>query len=660
MKRRDFLKTAAALGGTLGAIPSLSGCNKQQGKICYYQAGEMPVSKLKHLENEFLSVQIFSDASAKITDKANNVNWDIGPVAVQEEGPIDIGHIWVRTKRSFCEQYPGRFIGKPAGNYIDFMLLGRQNQVMGHLVCNPILENDWLIYKIIKIDESLPCLVFPPPVICESLVIPSNIGKWLRKPPAESRFERYFHPFWTDLNMRWFGGIKGSGAWLAILDGGMPDAGAVTVNRSISPAWLKSLGQWSPPFSVRYKFTKGDYVTLAKTYRKWAIENGIFKSLEEKISENSLLKNYIGGRLLSFHQAGPPLKHRDAEDLWLTKEQTQKRATDKMRIDFTYSQVLQAIERAKTLGFKNGPVIIRGWINGGYDASHPDIWPPEPSLGTIEELKQILSLSAPVVAGLHDNYQDMYDTTASFPKGVNRTADGRLMPAGFWAGGQAYAINSRNGLEYAGRNYRQIKSLSPAAIFIDTTTATQMLQSYEKGNELTRAGDLKYKSELLKFFRQQNLLVGSEETADFGIPYVDWFENRHTRTQGESVPLWPLVFHDAAFCGRYISPIMGESRGDFTANYPVWLEDMLWGYFLLFSINPQWKNEQQFKETFHVDDWHRKIATAEMLSHRFLTEDFKVEETVFSSGQAVICNFSDEPRQVEGTTVPAKNYAIKD
>jgi hypothetical protein len=48
-----------------------------------------------------------------------------------------------------------------------------------------------------------------------------------------------------------------------------------------------------------------------------------------------------------------------------------------------------------------------------------------------------------------------------------------------------------------------------------------------------------------------------------------------------------------------------------------------------------------------------------MLSHRFLTEDCKVEETVFEPGITIICNFSNEDRIVEGKKIKAYGYLIE-
>ena len=134
-------------------------------------------------------------------------------------------------------------------------------------------------------------------------------------------------------------------------------------------------------------------------------------------------------------------------------------------------------------------------------------------------------------------------------------------------------MNYRDSLNYAKRNWKKIGTVAPQAMYIDTTTAVQLYQSHEKGNEYSKADDGKYKLELLQFLKQQGLLVGSEQAADFAIPAVDWFETNHRRVAGQSIPLWPLVFHDAAFCTR------GQNDA---AGYPGWLENMLYGAMLFF------------------------------------------------------------------------------
>ena len=47
-----------------------------------------------------------------------------------------------------------------------------------------------------------------------------------------------------------------------------------------------------------------------------------------------------------------------------------------------------------------------------------------------------------------------------------------------------------------------------------------------------------------------------------------------------------------------------------------------------------------------------------MTNHRFLSEDFLVESTEFSSGAAIIVNYAKRAPQVEGKTVEGGGYLI--
>ncbi len=608
---------------------------------------------IKQLENEYMKVVIYSDATADLLDKKTNTKWRMGPVAFEEAGPIDVGHVWQRSGRSICEQYPGRFRGTADGDSIRFTVLGYRLKEMGKFTCDVKLDGPWLVFTLRDIDEGLQSLVFPTPIQSESMVFPRGVGLWLRKPMSERRFWTFF----SHLNMRWFGGLKGvndpeAAGWIAIFTERFADAGVMAAEMSASPGWLKSLGKWSYPRTIRYRFTKGGYVGLAKTYRAWFTAAGLFRSLKEKMKQKPALGNLLGGRILSITQAYPAYTRRWFEDRLRPFDESL--IDGKMRIFVTHSQAGQVIEQAGQLGMKKGLAVLRGWIKGGYDWSHPDIWPPERQLGTIEELKGLCSMAGPIAGGLHDNYQDIYEQCPSFPNGVIRLADGELLAGGYWAGGQAYILNSRNGLKYAERNWERLSTLKPAAMYIDTTTAVQNYESFEPGNTQTRAQDVEQRGRLLKFFSDKGVVLGSEWGADFGIRYLDYASSRHSRAAGESIPLWPLVFHDAVFSVR--SGSAGRQAR------PGWLENMLWGYVVSFRVNgfDGWKEQaEDFKSTFHVDRWNERIGAEEMTEHKFLTDDFAVEQTTFGNGLSIIVNFSGEDRTVDGVVVPGRGYVIR-
>ncbi len=604
---------------------------------------------VKDLENDYMKVVIYSDATADLLDKKTGTKWQMGPVMFQDEGPIDVGHVWQRTERMKPEQYPGRFRGKKAGDSIEFTLLGYYLKEMGTFRCNVKLDGPWLEFRLSEIDEELESLVFPPPIESQSLVFPQGVGQWVREPMSERRFL----PYISRLNMRWFGGLKGDAGWIAIFPDNYADWGVMVARMSASSAWLKSLGKWAYPRTIRYRFTTGRYVGLAKAFRAWAIENGLFKSLTEKMEEKPALRNFLGGRRLSMMQATPAYTRRYFQDT--LRPFDEKMIDGKVRVNITHAQARQIIEEARALGMKKGFAILRGWIQGGYDWSHPDIWPPEEELGTIEGLRDLCSLTGSITVGLHDNYQDIYEQCPSFPNGVVRLANAELLAGGYWMGGQAYILNSGNGLRYARRNWADLSKLNLKLIYIDTTTAVQNYESYDPGNLQTRSQDVEQKSRLLKFFCDKGVVLGSEWGADFGIPYLDYASARHSRVAGESIPLWPLVFHDAVFS------MGGGARG--RAGRPGWLENMLWGYVVSFRVNgfDGWKEQQDdFKSTLHVDRWNERIGAEEMTDHKFLTDDFAVEQTTFGNGLSIVVNFSDTDRTVDGLSVPAYGYVIRE
>jgi len=107
MDRRSFLQLAAGTGlaslgpNSLSAEPGLA---KALARTVAEPQAEPSV--LQELGNEFLKVFLHSDGSASIFDIKNQATWRMGPVAFQEDSPIDRGEVWLRSGRSICEQYP--------------------------------------------------------------------------------------------------------------------------------------------------------------------------------------------------------------------------------------------------------------------------------------------------------------------------------------------------------------------------------------------------------------------------------------------------------------------------------------------------------------------------------------------------------------------------
>ncbi len=526
------------------------------------------------LDNEHLRVMLNDDGSAELFDKSHQSCWSMRPVAYQEDNPVDIGHLWMRIERSQCEQYPGRFRVAVKGDHLRVTVIGPSVSVVGTFTCRYQLDGRDLLFTLLGVDESLPSLIYPPAVVAASLVMPIGVGTWLRRPVNARRIFR----FYSGLNMRWFGGLAPGDdlGWIAIFEQHHEDCGVSLTQSHASPLYLRSLGTWAKasfPRVIRYQFTDGGYVGLAMAFRRFAIAHGLHRSLREKLEQTPALDNLIGGRELNCILGTTHTADRTEDRLQAVPASLCKGPL--ISGTLTSSDVLTIIPEARRLGMKRGMAMLRGWIRGGYDESHPDIWPPETVFGSPEEYCSIVSGTAGLPGGLHDNYGDIYPHVSSFPHGTLRMPDGSPKRGGYWAGGQCYLLDPRDGLEYARRNWQQVRTLAPTKIYSDTITATYMDESFGADSTLSRAQDLAGKQELMRFFKSVGVILGSEEGADFGgaiLGTADTSHRRHCTAESVSISLWPLVYHDAMLCGRHNS-----TPTDMQSATPWHVTNLLWG-----------------------------------------------------------------------------------
>ncbi len=602
------------------------------------------------LDNDAAGIELNEDFSGVLKDHKNGMEWRMMPVCYQENGPLSDDAIWNRQERCYMDRYPSFFKAEAKdGGGLRVTVLDPLRDPRGSFTCRVELEGGWIKFTIEDIEESLPSLIFPPFIESDSLVLPEGIGKWVKQPIPESLF-RMPAAGWR---MRWFGGLRGDNGWIAIAGKGYGESGLYTSRLAACAGWQKTLGRWSPRRSLRIGFSSGGYVGLAKKFRGWAKDNGLFKSLREKIEEVPSVANLIGGRCVAFFQAYTEHKENCLLGMRPIPPEVEKR-DGQTQVLISHRDAAEIIREAKELGMKRGYFNLRGWLDGGYDETHPDVWPAEPALGSEEELAAILAEQDPFVALLHDNYQDTYPRRPDFPDGVMRGQDGRLKPGGTWHGGRCYVMNPREASRYMRRNWEYFKKFNPRGTFLDTIGGAHFQEDWHPDHRLTRTEDYEAKLELLKFHKSKGMITGSEIGSDFCLPWVDFFENRHARAPGVSIPLWPLVYHDATVTLRYRS-----GTGDFEAADD--LEDMLWGYAKMWPAGnlDNWRRRrEQFKASLRVDEWHKRIGLDEMTAHKYWDDDGLTEQTEFASGLAVRANFSGEPRTHEGRTVPAGSCAI--
>lgn len=122
------------------------------------------------------------------------------------------------------------------------------------------------------------------------------------------------------------------------------------------------------------------------------------------------------------------------------------------------------------------------------------------------------------------------------------------------------------------------------------------------------------------------------------------------------VPLYELVYHD--------SIVTSWRWEDCNHHSPeIWWKKDLFN--ILYGTAPLWSIDQErwdsFKATFiesysNICPWLQQICYDELISHRFVSKDRKVQETSFSSGRRAVVNFGDTPYLFEEHTIEPHGF----
>ncbi|MBI5770103.1 MAG: hypothetical protein HZA93_20170 [Verrucomicrobia bacterium] len=151
-----------------------------------------------------------------------------------------------------------------------------------------------------------------------------------------------------------------------------------------------------------------------------------------------------------------------------------------------YADHTKRLSRCLDYGLTNSLAVIHTWQRWGYDYRLPDVFPPLPSLGTLEELREFgrFCTSRGVLWGLHDNYIDLYpDATGFSYDHITFTPDGKPRRAWLNEGrdAQSYQFRPDRIQPFLTRNLDlYVPALHPTASFVDVFSSINTFDFYDR------------------------------------------------------------------------------------------------------------------------------------------------------------------------------------
>src|SRR5581483_3716705 len=437
-------------------------------------------------------------------------------------------------------------------------------------------------------------------------------------------------------SMAWWGFLRGRSGMMIIIE--TPDdaayqfshpAGGPTI---IGPRWREQLGHFGYPRSARMCFVAdGDYVDLAKRYRRYVMDSGQFVSLEDKIARSPAVKQLIGTPLT---RLGILRDFKPGSRRYGTTDPAKRRTMT------SFDQRVEDLRALKTNGIPRLQVCLTGWPHYGYDRQHPDELPPAPDAGGYEGMKRLADACHELgyVFSLHDQYRDYYldapsfvphravheeDETSppiAFPgTRVGQRKDGAIPVLDYWDGGAQAYLNSRFKLGHLLKNYEGLfdHGVHPDGIYLDVFGYVPPDEDFNPEHPTTRTQAMKDRAACCIWARRHLGIVGTEAGCDWLIPYADFSSPLDPPKAGIPVPLFDLVYHDAIITPHRSGDLCGlleagVPQGDIKRELP-----------------------QNLKMDRQIEALHERVGLLEMTKHEFLDASHRKERTIFADGTTV-------------------------
>ena len=457
-----------------------------------------------------------------------------------------------------------------------------------------------------------------------------------------------------DWGMSFWGFEKGKAAMMVIVE--TPDdaayqfshpAGGPTV---IGPRWRDSLGKFRYMRTCRMCFfPEGNYVTMAKRYRQYVMNTGLFVLLKEKIAKTPVLADVIGEpetRVGILHNQTP------ASDRYSPSNHYEL---------FTFAQRAEQLRAMKSNGIDHAIIYCSGWAHLGYDRQHPDSLPPPEAAGGWVGMKKLYDTAHELGYQFifHDQYRDYYTDAPSWnpdfaihEETTNPPAtafagsrfgdwkEGQIPFMRHWDGGPQSYLNSRYQLGHLEKNYQLFfaHGIHPDGIYIDVIGYVPPDEDFNPEHPTTRSDAMLGQANLMNWAANNLGVTSTEAGSDWVIPFSDIVNQSGGVGKHIAIPLYQLVYHDAVLVTFGAGRTGGEKN--------LYL-GILYGGVPELPVDVQNVNTNSLELIKEMAALNKRTATSEMVNHQFLTADRKKERTTFADGTTVTVDWGANTVDIE-------------
>jgi len=355
-----------------------------------------------------------------------------------------------------------------------------------------------------------------------------------------------------------------------------------------------------------------------------------------------------------------------------------------------YAESTASLRRAFRYGLTDAMVVWHNWQRWGYDYRLPDIYPPNPAFGTLEEMQALIAAckEAGVLIAPHDNYIDFYPDADGFSYTENIAFTANGTPVKAWLnegrGARSYRYRADRVEPFLRRNLCLVRDgLAPTAYFIDVWSSIRPYDYWTADGEFF---DRVYtRNSWGRHFAWIRELLGddapqiSESGHDQLIGWLDGAQTNHLRVgppvgQGRhrwAVWNWPcadaertpwfdaahhdrFILHGAGYSSRYQAGLDARLHGIYSDDYIA--TEVLTGHPAMVS-RPF--GREVVRKYWLLGELMRALALRTIEGVQYADGDLHRQHVLWSGGAEVWVNRGPTDWPVAGTTLPRFGFLAR-
>jgi hypothetical protein len=331
-----------------------------------------------------------------------------------------------------------------------------------------------------------------------------------------------------------------------------------------------------------------------------------------------------------------------------------------------YGESAQLLKKAFQYGLTNSAVVWHNWQRWGYDYRLPDVYPPNPEYGTLDEFRQLVDVCKQngVLFAPHDNYIDLYPDAEGFSyKSVVFTSEGQPQKAWFHHARMAQSYRARPDQlrPLVERNLKLIRDgFAPTAYFIDVWSSIAPYDYWtDSGEFVDRTVTRRAWGEDFAWIRDylgNHAPQISEAGHDQLIGWLDGAQTNHLRVDpdapgftlhikaagAERIPWLDAAYHErfilhgAGYPDRYAAGLPEATHGIYSDDYIA--TEVLTGHPAMVS---QPFSRDVVRKYWLLDDLMRALAGRRIESVEFVDGNIHHQHVHWTGGGEVWVNRGD-------------------